>query len=440
MKLRIHRGTHEIGGSCVEIQQGESRIIIDIGTPLSDGKEGRFDLKKYRLIPGPELVSRGILPDIKGFYEWDKNEKPINALLISHAHQDHYGFLKFVRSDIKVYLGEPTRDLIKLCGVFTSARIVIKNPRFFKSGEEFSCGDFSITPFLMDHSAFDSHSFVVQEGSKRLIYSGDFRDHGRKPGALRRFLAGAPREADVLLLEGTNLGREDGAIKTEKNLEDEIVGILKNSPGFVMVCLSSQNIDRLVTIYKACIRLKKIFAIDLYTANVLFAMKEYAKLPYPNQNYPEIKVFFFPKNLCRKIRDEDRIKMMFQFKHFKIERKDIDKNRDKVMMLVRPSMLGDLKEIFKDGEKIGGVLIYSLWKGYKESEDTKKLLDFAEKKGIKIVDAHTSGHADLKTLKKVVVGLKPKVIIPIHTTQPGFYQDHFGSAVRKLEDRQVWEL
>jgi ribonuclease J len=34
MKIIIHRGTHEIGGSCVEIQSKKSRILIDIGTPL----------------------------------------------------------------------------------------------------------------------------------------------------------------------------------------------------------------------------------------------------------------------------------------------------------------------------------------------------------------------------------------------------------------------
>ena len=35
MKLIIHRGTDEIGGSCVEFNNGRKRIIFDVGLPLN---------------------------------------------------------------------------------------------------------------------------------------------------------------------------------------------------------------------------------------------------------------------------------------------------------------------------------------------------------------------------------------------------------------------
>ena len=34
MNITIHRGTHEIGGSCVELSSGKSRILLDFGIPL----------------------------------------------------------------------------------------------------------------------------------------------------------------------------------------------------------------------------------------------------------------------------------------------------------------------------------------------------------------------------------------------------------------------
>lgn len=43
MRIRIYRGTHEIGGSCVELQSGDSRIIIDLGLPLVEKDGSRFD-------------------------------------------------------------------------------------------------------------------------------------------------------------------------------------------------------------------------------------------------------------------------------------------------------------------------------------------------------------------------------------------------------------
>ena len=34
MQVKIHRGAHEIGGSCVEVESHGSRIVLDVGKPL----------------------------------------------------------------------------------------------------------------------------------------------------------------------------------------------------------------------------------------------------------------------------------------------------------------------------------------------------------------------------------------------------------------------
>jgi ribonuclease J len=33
MKFKIHRGTNEIGGSCVEVRTESARILLDFGMP-----------------------------------------------------------------------------------------------------------------------------------------------------------------------------------------------------------------------------------------------------------------------------------------------------------------------------------------------------------------------------------------------------------------------
>ena len=50
MKFKIHRGTKEIGGSCVEVWTESTRILLDFGMPLveKDGKE--FDFGKYKTL------------------------------------------------------------------------------------------------------------------------------------------------------------------------------------------------------------------------------------------------------------------------------------------------------------------------------------------------------------------------------------------------------
>ena len=68
MKFKIHRGTKEIGGSCVEVWTENTRILLDFGMPLveRDGKE--FDFSKFKKSTPQELIEHGVLPDIKGLY------------------------------------------------------------------------------------------------------------------------------------------------------------------------------------------------------------------------------------------------------------------------------------------------------------------------------------------------------------------------------------
>ena len=37
VRVRIHRGAHEIGGSCAEVEHERSRVVLDIGLPLDAG-------------------------------------------------------------------------------------------------------------------------------------------------------------------------------------------------------------------------------------------------------------------------------------------------------------------------------------------------------------------------------------------------------------------
>ena len=65
-----------------------------------------------------------------------------------------------------------------------------------------------------------------------------------------------------------------------------------------------------------------------------------------------------------------------------------------------------------------GVLVYSFWSGYKETDEMKYFLAECERLGLEIVTLHTSGHADYESIKKLVETVNPDEIIPIHTEAP----------------------
>ncbi len=430
MKFKIHRGTKEIGGSCVEIWTDKCRIVVDIGMPLVNPDRTPFDSRALKDLSTQELVRQGILPDIRGLYD----ESGDTSLLLSHAHQDHFGLLQYVNSNCPVLLGKATKKLIEITNIVTNQEWEMTNFRHFESGTPFILGDFEITPYLMDHSAFDAYAFLIRAEGKSLFYSGDFRIHGRKAKTFDWFCQNVPGDVDCLLLEGTTIGRENSLFPTESEIEEELVNTFKSGGGINLVYASGQNIDRLVSIYRACKKSGKILAIDFYIANVLKDLSEFARLPYPSESFPDIRVFF-PYRLSRMITGQGREKLLYRFRTFKITREEIDKKSGSVVMLVRPSMRGDLERL---NNLEGGTFIYSMWHGYRKEKSTKAFVDYLLGRGMTEIEIHTSGHADRDALRRMVDALNPTHIVPIHTFEADEYQDVFrGRDILQLDDKEM---
>jgi ribonuclease J len=435
MKFKIHRGTKEIGGSCVEVWTANTRILLDFGMPLVNADKTQFDSRKLTNLSVPELIEKGILFDIKGLY--NDSEKLIDGVLISHAHQDHYGLSNYIHKSVKFYLGEATHSIIKINNIFTPQVLVLNNTVYFQKEVPFQIGDFTITAYWADHSAFDAYSFLIEAEGKRLFYSADFRSHGRKANVFKWFLHNAPQNVDYLLMEGTTLGRQsDERFKTEIEIQDELEQLFKQPGKINLIYTSGQNIDRLVSIYKACIGTHKTMVVDVYVAYVLKALSKSAKIPYPSHRYPNIKVIF-TKCTTDRLGKTGNEKILYQFQYFKISKDEIGNEPEKFVMLVRPGMEVDLKEIHNIE---GGNLVYSMWEGYLEKLPAKKLINYLVTRNFTKCYVHTSGHADTEALKQMVNAINPKFIVPIHTFNASDYKNHFSQPVVELNDGDEQEI
>ncbi|MHA1584105.1 MAG: MBL fold metallo-hydrolase [Promethearchaeota archaeon] len=435
MNFKIHRGTKEIGGSCVEIWTENTRILIDFGMPLVDKERKEFDFGKYKKLKPVELVEKGILPNIEGLYDNSKNL--IDGIVISHPHQDHFGLVNFINEDVQYHLGEATHKIIELNNLFTTQEIHLKKTIYFKKEKSFKIGDFSITPYWMDHSAFDAYSFLVEANGKSLFYSGDFRSHGRKSKVFYWFLHNAPQNVDYLLLEGTAIGRDSkNTFKTEQEIQGEFENIFKQENKINLIYTSGQNIDRLVSIFKACKKLGKIFVVDVYVAKVLKELSKFAEIPSPSEKYKNLKVMF-PYFTSRRLKNDGNEKVLYEFKEFKITKEEISNQANKIVMIARPSMQKDLEKI--NGIE-GGNLIYSMWEGYLKKPDTIKFVEYLTNRKFTLHKIHISGHADTITLKKMVEAIKPKNIVPIHTFEGDKYKNIFNEPIVELNDEEIREI
>ena len=430
MQLIIHRGTKEIGGSCVELKTANNRILIDFGIPLVSCDHQPFDVNLLKGKTIEELKAQGILPDIKGLYK--DEEKGIDGILISHSHLDHYGFLQYVNSEIPIYLSRGAGILIEVSNIFVPTKVGKLNTRIVSHKKQLSIGDFTITPFLVDHSAFDAFAFLIEAEGKRLFYSGDFRAHGRKAKLFKQIVERPPQNIDCLLMEGSAIGREDVQYKTEVEIEKRLEDVLRERKNITFLFASSQNIDRIVSAYRACLKTGSIFVIDIYTVFILDNLKQVSKR-IPQFNWKNIRIKFLKYHADCLVNAGYR-DLLYVYNKRKIDVFEINRNKNKILMLARDNSVFPL--IVKDIDGIQGTkIIFSMWEGYL----TDKFRSFCVQKNLTIEHVHTSGHATLEDLKTFANALNPKRLVPIHTFEGKQFTTLFQN-VKVLEDGEVLDL
>jgi ribonuclease J len=388
VRLTVHRSTREIGGNCIEIaEDGGHRILLDVGRPLDALPDARHLLAK-------SLDRTGAM----------------DGVLISHPHQDHYGLLDELPAGWPIYSGAATERLIKL----TSAIFGKQFPHEFqswKSGVGVHIGPFKITPFLTDHSAFDAYMLLVEVHGKRILYSGDFRSHGRKAPLTERFMAAPPQNIDVLLMEGTNLGSDKPCV-TENDLEKAFVDLFQSTAGRVFVAWSAQNVDRTVTLYKACWKARRTLVVDLYTAEVMEALAGFARLPRPGWKNLKVVVTTAFARMYKKTGREGFVKQMVPYG---ISAGKLTTTPNRWVVMVRPSLIRDyaLKGVTPTPED---AWCWSQWRGYLENEDGARVREWFESGGSRACHLHTSGHASPKLLREFSDKMKARRLVPIHGT------------------------
>jgi ribonuclease J len=408
--LTVHRATQQIGGNCIELATGDHRILLDVGRPLDTPND-----------------ATGLLPttlDLKA---------PMGGILISHPHQDHYGLLEETPRDWPVFCGEATKRLIQLTsGIFGSP--IDRDFRLWKGGSPFEVGPFRITPHLTDHSAFDAHMLLIEVEGKRILYSGDFRTHGRKSALVDRFVAAPPLDIDVLLMEGTNLGSDKSCV-TESELESDFEALFRQTKGRVFVSWSAQNVDRTVTLYRACLKTGRTLVVDLYTAEVLEMLGEFGKLPRPDWAGIKIVVTSKMARMYRRKGNEAFVKRMVPFG---ISARELSARHEKWVVMVRRSLMEDYKRSGVE-PNAADAWSWSMWRGYLSKEDGSLVSKWFEDGGSRANHVHTSGHASPAVLQSFAHAMNAKQLVPIHGA--AWDGDTIGfPSIRRLVDGETMTL
>lgn len=416
MQVRIHRGAHEIGGSCVEVESHGSRIVLDVGKPL-----------------WAEWNEQVPLPLVAGLA--DGSDPSLAGLLISHPHMDHYGLIDQVDDRVPLIIGKEATALLKAAELFSSAGVELHPTGYLSDRMPLQIGAFTVTPFLVDHSGFDSYSLLIEADGRRLFYSGDFRGHGRKANLFTRLLDRPPLPIDVLLCEGTHIRREqatDEVPRSELDVELSLVKTMRETTGAACVVSSAQNIDRLVTVYRACKRTGRILVTDLYTATLAH---EIGRSTIPQPGFPDYRVYIPNRQrvLVKQSGEFDRLEFIRGCRVFP---EWLLANSGQVTLLMPSSTV---PELLRANALHDGVVIWSLWPGYLREPSGARMRRTLDAAGVPLVLDHASGHASVTDLQLLATALRPGKVVPIHTEAGDRFDEYFAD-VETHRDGEWWEV
>ncbi len=368
MNIVVHRGTHQIGGSAIEISTVSTRIMLDFGNELS------LDEKYTPINLAIDGVTKG-KPDCDG-------------IVISHYHMDHLGQLTSALPEIPLYMGELSKEIALIGAEYQDRDLYLRllGANTFRGGEAFSIGDIRIRPLVIDHSAADSYMFVIEAEGKRVLYTGDFRMHGLRHHVLDKLVNTYIGEVDILITEGTSLSRDADDCISEATVLDDISSYIQDGKYVFVVC-SSTNIDRIMGIWHN-MPTDKVLICDAYQKRILDTV---------------INNVYYESSLYRR-HDSPLVLDKGKYPKYYMD------NGFVCLVRATENHISHIKEFPKDDVRI----IYSMWTGYiEENLVLKNLLDTYPS-----YICHASGHVSKDDLIKFIELVNPDAIIPVHTDNP----------------------
>ena len=509
-KVTIYDGAATIGGNKVYIEEKNKGVFLDFGTNFAKYKvfyqeflsdrsaRGIYDLVSLNLIPKLNIYRKDLIPSDLDLSSFPKLN--IEAVLLSHAHLDHFGNIGLLDKKYPIIASPSTIMLLKAILDTSSARLgsdvayfseksqydkdyrILKTNRREKRGDigrNFICTNkfsesfkeflststkknreiepgnlctsdtisapFEIKPYIVDHSIYGATAYIL-EGDTTIAYTGDFRLHGKKADKSRNFVEAA-RNSSILIIEGTRASREEIEEESEEIVFNNCLDAVKNSKGLVIADFSARNFERLENFQTIAETVGRTLIITSKDAYLLRALEKADGIDRTKKVliYKELRAgsrnwedFYFKKEVGEK-------------KY--IDPKKISQSPDKFLLCFS---LFDMKHLL-DIKPVGGTYVYSSSEAFEEESeyDFLRLTKWIETFGFKIYGYeiveqegrdkpefvkgyHASGHVSQTDIRWAIETIDPDVIIPVHTDNPAWFTENFDNAIL-LNDGQSYE-
>ncbi|MDI6826047.1 MAG: MBL fold metallo-hydrolase [Candidatus Aenigmarchaeota archaeon] len=458
VNLTFFGGINEIGGNKILLEDKDTRVFLDFGTSFS--KEGvYFEWPELRPTNIEDLFKTNVLPRFNNFYRFSRGKPFVDAILLSHAHMDHYGYLPLIREDIPIWTGRYSRDLIKIrnrtYNQTWERKIGHLEFKEIKTGKDVVIKDITVDPFAVDHSVPGAHAFIIHTSAGTIVYTGDFRISGFMNVLTKAFVKHLKNEdIKCMICEGTNLAKEPREadkhkLPTEKDVERKIDFIMGKTDDLIIYDGSSVDLDRVRTVAEVAKKHGRKLIIESRLAYILLETEKTGLL----EGLPGRGDFLVYLNRLRQ-RGTDEYVEVFSEGRSNYEKKMIEDpelaeewfiwgpdGREKILKNPEEYLLYTTNGIstmiqFKPVDKdVPGTYVYGKAEPYSEEEvfTYERLKNWIKLCGLKMKFAHTSGHCSPEQLSGILKEVCPEILIPVHSEFPSLFLELIDEKMTRIK-------
>lgn len=336
-------------------------------------------------MPTPFMPSTStIVPDVRAMAEFFKDVK---AIIFTHGHEDHIGSYHYFRDFFKapVIASSLTLELINMKLKELGKEQVNDYILIKRNNSQIRLGELEFCFFKTKHSIPQSYGLYFKTPFGYVVFTSDFKEiEGLKK---------IPPNPFILFFDATNSEIKEN--KEEAEVNKNIERLFKETKGAIIVSTFSTNLER----------------ID----KIINLSKKYKR-----------KIFVSGKNIEKSIQIGKKLKIFEDFSTEDFVR--INKfKREEILVLTTGTQgerysslnfisMGNFKGLkIKEGDT---VIISSSIIPRNEIYIYDMINRLSEKGAMvyyaKTDDIHTSGHASLKELSKILEHFDPNYIVPIH--------------------------
>jgi ribonuclease J len=380
-------GVGEIGMNLSIYGIGDERrrtwLAVDLGVSFASEEH----------LPGVDLI----LPDVRYLVEERKN---IAGLVLTHAHEDHFGALidLWPRLKIPIYATPFTAALLeaKSAGEPGAPKIPVN---VVALGSRFDVGPFNVELVTMAHSIPESNALIIRTSGGTVLHTGDWKIDPtpilRDPTDEKKLRALGEEGCLALVGDSTNAVRE-GRSPSEADVAKTIAELVRTARGRVAVTTFASNVARLRAVADAARAAdREVVVIGRAMERVVQIARETGYLDGVQDFRPMDAYGYLPPNkvvaLCTGSQGEPRAALS-----------RIAEDQHPVVT-------------FSAGDRV----IYSARTIPGNEKAVNRVINLLIEQGIEVITdrthlVHVSGHPRRAELEELIGWVKPRALIPVH--------------------------